>query len=479
MKRLICVLLTLALLFSLTGCGSAATQEPAAASPAAQTEVTPAPAPEPAPKPTADPNQPIAFADAAFESGVRKALNKPTGDITIAEAAAVNSLNLELPGDDWSIPRIANLSDVQYFPNLTSLFLGWALYKEGGVDITPLTSLTNLEGLYMPCTTIKDIGPLAALTKLQELQIWGTRNITDLTPLAGMTELRSLWISDNLISDVSPLANLQKLEWLNIEKNMVTDVSPLAGLKNLKSLFLADNPIHDYTPLSDIFPSLTDKDFELLDHSLPIAFSSPALEKAVRKAMGVPKGDITPEMTEGVTELCLGNAFDAKIPDEDKVAELNSLRYFPNLMKLELQFNNISDNVSYLAVLGGLPGLKILDLNGNSLHTCYELAGCKQLEFLNIAGFVGNDLHSLTPLKGLKTLILSYSPQIRDLGPLSELTSLEDLRLESVMIDDYSPLAGLKNLKTLYIAQGEGYNPDLSPLVGIYPSLTDRNFEMK
>ncbi|NCB06096.1 MAG: hypothetical protein EOM69_11345, partial [Clostridia bacterium] len=148
MKRLICVLLALILLFSLTGCGGAATQEPAAASPVPQAETTPAP--EPTPEPTPDPNQPIVFADAAFESGVRKALNKPDGDITLSEAAALESLNLELPGDDWSIPRIADLYDVQYFPNLTSLFLGWALYQEGGVDITPLGSLTKLEGLYMP-----------------------------------------------------------------------------------------------------------------------------------------------------------------------------------------------------------------------------------------------------------------------------------------------------------------------------------------
>lgn len=476
MKRLICVLLALILLFSLTGCGGAATQEPAAASPAPQTETTPAP--EPTPEPTADPNQPIVFADAAFESGVRKALNKPDGDITLAEAAAVESLNLELPGDDWSIPRIADLSDVQYFPNLTSLFMGWALYKEGGVDLTPLASLTNLGGLYMPCTTIKGIEPLTALTKLQELQIWGTRNIADLSPLAGMSELRSLWISDNVISDLSPLANLQQLEWLNIGRNMITDVSPLAGLKNLKTLFLTDNPIRDYTPLSELFPSL-EKDFDLLDHSLPIEFSSPALEKAIRKSMNVPKGDITPEMAEGVTELYLGNEYGVKIPEEDKVSEVNSLRYFPHLMKLELQYNDIRDNVSMLTVLGGLKELRMLDLNGNSLFSCYELAGCKQLEYLNIAGFIGNDLNSLKPLKGLKTLILSYSPHIRDLGPLSELTSLEELRLESVMIDDYSPLAGLKNLKTLYIAQGDGYNPDLSPLAGIYPNLTDKNFEMK
>ena len=260
---------------------------------------------------------------------------------------------------------------------------------------------------------------------------------------------------------------------------MITDVSPLAGLKNLKGLYLTDNPIHDYTPLSELFPSLSEKDFELLDHSLPIEFSSPALEKAIRKSMDVPKGDITPEMAEGVTELCMGNAPDANIPDEDKIAELNSLRYFPNLMKLELWFNKITNNTSCLEVLRALPGLKILDLNGNSLFFCYELAGCKQLEYLNIAGFYGNDLNSLTPLKGLKNLNISYSPNIHDVGALAELTLLEELRMENVMIDDYSPLAGLSNLKTLYIAQGEGYNPDLSPLAGIYPNLTDKNFEMK
>ncbi len=477
MKKLVCILLTLYLVLSLAGCAGSANGAAPANSPAAQEPASPSPAPAntPAPAPTENPNEPIVFTDAAFEAGVRKALNKPDGDITRAEAAAVESLNLELPGDDWSIPRIADLSDLKYFPNLTSLFLGWALQKPGGVDISPIGELTKLEGLYMPCTSIADIAPIASLTNLQELSLWGVRTITDISPLSGLAELKNLQIKGNTISDLTPLAGLKKLENLTLEENMISDISPLAGLTGLKGLKLSDNPILNYTPVSAIYPNLQDKDFELLDHSLPIVFSNPILEKKIRSSMGKEKGDITPEMAKEVTELNLGNDFGA--PDDVKIQDISSLRYFPNLTKLDLHFNKIDEYNSNLHVILGMKNLTILDLNGNSLSGCDIIAGCSNLSWLQLSGFRGEDLQPLTRLKGLKNLFLSYSPTIRDISPLAQLTNLEELRLENVMISDYSPLAKLNKLKTLYI-NTDG-KTDLSSLKDIYPNLTDKNFEIK
>jgi len=468
MKKLICTLLVFTFLFSLAGCKGTDTA-PADTSGTEQAKTTPE---------SVKGTEPIVFTDEALESIVRKQLGKTAGDITVAEAEAVTELDLQLPGNDWTIPRISDLSDLRYFPNLTSLNLSWAMNKQGGVDLTPLSALTKLENLALACTMVKDIQPLFSLKNMKNLQLWGMRDIMDISPLASMTGLESLWITDNLISDLSPLSEMTKLNTLIIEDNIISDVTPLAALSSLKCLKVAGNPVKDYTPLSSIFTGLEEKDFELLDHSVPITFSDPVLEAKVRKSMGVPEGDITPEMAEAVTELSLGNEWQEVIPEEVKISEIRSLRYFLNVFKLELYFNNISDNVSYLTVLNAMPGLKILDLNANKLNSYFELAVCKNLAFLNISGNQGGDLGPLSELTNLGTLHISYSPNIRNIEPLANLTNLEALYMEDVRIDSYWPLKNLTKLKTLYICQADDYKPDLSDIADIYPNLTDINFEM-
>lgn len=468
MKKLICTLLVFTFLFSLAGC-KGTDSAPADTSGTEQAKTTPE---------SVKGTEPIVFTDEALESIVRKQLGKTAGDITVAEAEAVTELDLQLPGNDWTIPRISDLSDLRNFPNLTSLNLSWAMNKQGGVDLTPLSSLTKLENLALACTMVKDIQPLSSLKNMKNLQLWGIRDIMAISPLASMTGLESLWITDNLISDLSPLSEMTKLNTLIIEDNIISDVTPLAALSSLKCLKVAGNPVKDYTPLSSIFTGLEEKDFELLDHSVPITFSDPVLEAKVRKSMGVPEGDITPEMAEAVTELSLGNEWQEVIPEEVKISDIRSLRYFPNVFKLELFFNNISENVSYLTVLNAMPGLKILDLNSNKLNSYFELAVCKNLAFLNISGNQGGDLGPLSELTNLGTIYISHSPNIRNIEPLANLTNLEALYMEDVRIDSYWPLKNLTKLKTLYICQADDYKPDLSDIADIYPNLTDKNFEM-
>jgi Leucine-rich repeat (LRR) protein len=53
------------------------------------------------------------------------------------------------------------------------------------------------------------------------------------------------------------------LEQLQLGNTPVSDVTPLAGLTNLKTLELKDTAVTDFSPLKDIYPNLTDKDFEL------------------------------------------------------------------------------------------------------------------------------------------------------------------------------------------------------------------------
>lgn len=219
-------------------------------------------------RPPAEPAQPepalVVFTDPVLEELVRKAMNKPEGDITLAEAEAVTELNMEMDGGDYSLPRIADVSDLKQFPNLIHLNLNWALYDGDEVfDISPLAGLTKLERLYVCCTNIADISALADMTDMKDLWIWGNRNITDISALSGMTQMESLWIKGNQITDISALANMKNLVYLYMQDNQVADLSPLAGLSKLTYVLLSGNPAADYSPLKDVYPNLEEKDFEI------------------------------------------------------------------------------------------------------------------------------------------------------------------------------------------------------------------------
>ncbi len=255
MKKICSLFLILAMIVTAAAC-SQQQIEPA------ETQNTPAQAPTPSPTETPEPA--VVFTDAVLEELVRKAMNKPEGDITLAEAEAVTELNMGMDGSDWSLPRIEDVSDLKQFPNLTSLTLNWALSAgDEDFDLSPLAGLTKLEYLYLCCANIKDISALSGMTGMKDLWLWGNRNITDISALAGMTQIESLWINGNRITDISALANMENLAYLYMQDNQVADLSPLAGLPKLTNILLSGNPATDYSPLADVYPNLEEKDFEL------------------------------------------------------------------------------------------------------------------------------------------------------------------------------------------------------------------------
>ena len=88
---------------------------------------------------------------------------------------------------------------------------------------------------------VTDIGPLAKLTKLVDLNIH-TQDISDLTPLSGLTSLIELRLAANSFTDLVPLRGLASLQYLELTGNDITDIGPLSGLINLKQLDLRFNP---------------------------------------------------------------------------------------------------------------------------------------------------------------------------------------------------------------------------------------------
>lgn len=253
MKKLFAILLAVVMLCAFAAC-SQPTPEPTS----------------PDPAPTAEPEKTVVFADPLLEKMVRADMNKPEGDITLAEAEAVTELAL---GIDWQPEpapnsQITDISGLEYFTNLEDLNLAFHAIT----DISPLAGLTKLTQLSLGGNPVADISPLAGLTNLEFLPLFNCQ-ATDYSPLANLTKLGGLLLEHSTISDVSMLSGLTELWWLNLTNTQVSDVSPLAGLTNLRQLQLAGCPITDYTPLAAIYPNLEEKDFSIVSSLRELGFA--------------------------------------------------------------------------------------------------------------------------------------------------------------------------------------------------------------
>ena len=132
---------------------------------------------------------------------------------------------LGLTGFATEAAGIENISGLEYAKNLKVLILN----NNPIQDLTPLSSLTQLERLQMPGVPIDDLTPIGNLTQLKELSL-AFCGIRDISPLANLTQLIVLILSGNDIVDVGPLANLSALEELWLDRNHIVDLSPVQGL---------------------------------------------------------------------------------------------------------------------------------------------------------------------------------------------------------------------------------------------------------
>ncbi len=220
-----------------------------------------------------------------LEALVREQLNKPDGDITVAEAEAVEKLDFRVEDPSSPSPRIKDIDALKYFKNLKSLDLSYHLVE----DLSALAGLKNLEAFYyFDARSVKDFSALASLTNMLDIIISSSDHFTnaDMQNMAGMTNIEMIWIQDTKqltdvsvvsnfkklyklnventgVSDISPAADLTSLVEMSLRGSPISDISPLKGLVNLKTLLLEGSSVTDYSPLKDIYPNLEEKDFEL------------------------------------------------------------------------------------------------------------------------------------------------------------------------------------------------------------------------
>jgi hypothetical protein len=165
----------------------------------------------------------VSIPDATLKAQLNKAINasRPaTQDITVGEAAAKTG-TLSVVGS------FSDLTGLEAFTNVTSLTIDYASTQ----------------------STFTSLAPLAGLTKLTALSIFGSQ-VQSLSPLAGLTNLTSLTVSDSLVTDPSPLAPVApKLTRLDLSIGRISDLTLLPSLPNVTVLNLGTNRVVNPAPV--------------------------------------------------------------------------------------------------------------------------------------------------------------------------------------------------------------------------------------
>ena len=117
-----------------------------------------------------------------------------------------------------------------------------AINKPDGVIL--FSDLEGLTRLYAVGRSIENIYGLQYCTNLESLYLSHNFHITDLSPLSGLNNLSGLWLGTNQITDLSPLSGLNNLSSLYLEYNEITGLSPLSGLSNLAWLYIITNSLN-------------------------------------------------------------------------------------------------------------------------------------------------------------------------------------------------------------------------------------------
>ncbi len=212
--------------------------------------------------------------------------------------------------------------------------------------------------------------------------------------------------------------------------------------------------------------------------NMGVRFTEPLIEQAALLALGKPQGTaLTEADLLGVREMLIfGNHVAAdevgyralvdRFARNDptvvrgSITHLDDLTRFPNLRRVTLGFQNISD----ITPLASLKYLEHADLKHNPLANISPLAQNASLTYLSLFETSVTDLSALRSCPRLATLDIGATP-IHDLSILQGLDGLTELHIGKMTLLSLEPLTALPLLERLYMG---GINAvDLVPLLNL------------
>ena len=193
-----------------------------------------------APVPSGDPGALVSIPDAALRGRIEVVLGKASGEaLGTNELAALEVLAAAGAG-------VADLTGLEHAVNLTGLDLS----GNPAQDLRSLAALSRLEALNLD-GIVADPWSLAALGGLRRLS-WRNGGLEESGWLSTLLRLEELDLGGNRVANLSSLAGLASLRRLDLRDNRVEDISALAGLSTLVDLDVGGNRIADFGPLDGL-----------------------------------------------------------------------------------------------------------------------------------------------------------------------------------------------------------------------------------
>lgn len=355
----------------------------------------------------------------------------------------------------WVKTEIQTMSDITHDAS-TENSMPWRFATSESKHDTDLEEIQARTNFALRCITE------CKIQKATILDLGGCNLTAIPAKVRQLVWLKSLYLGNNNnlgreVSDLAPLTALVNLRTLNISDTQVSDLTPLTGLVNLKWLNCCATPVRDLTPISNLVNLQT-----LRAVGAQISDLTPVAGLVNLRTLNIsntPVSDLTP-----LTALMGPQSMDIDI-SHTLVSDLTPLASLVNLRSL-----NITDTlVSDLTPLASLVGLRTLLISGtppvsNLGANAWPFEG--RLEPLVISGTLISDLAPLAGLLSLETLDVSGT-QVRDLTPLAGILGLRTLVISGTPVSDLAPLTGLLSLETLDVSRTQVR--DLAPL----PSLVN------
>lgn len=243
----------------------------------------------------------------------------------------------------------------------------------------------------------QDVIAKVADYNLQHIDTDENTKIKDLTGLENFYNLTKLYLQDNNISTIQQLAVCTKLQILNLANNpnINDNNSAIENMILLTDLDLSNTGMTNINSINNLTNNLLNS------------------KKAIK--------------------LAILNISDNGLTNIDGLEKITTLQ------KLYIANEKLTDN--NIKVLEALNNLETLNMNGNQIENIDVLTNLTKIKYLYISD---NKIQSLNPINGMTFYELEFSRnRIKDIYPLSEHHSINNLKMDNNYIEDVSILSNI------------------------------------
>lgn len=378
--------------------------------------------------PYSTPEPPVNFPDPNLDSVIRSYINKPTGTIHPSDLVGRGFTYL-----DFVRRGVSDLSGLEYCTDLTTI----VMHLNQVEDLSALAGLKNLGSLYAYGNQIEDLSPLAS-TNVRFLQL-SHNNVHNIDALEGLN-LTGLSLNSCPVADLGALAGMNTLVQLDVTSTRITSVASLAGLAALTELYMGHTDVGDLSILATI-PLLKILEIDGLTY-LPDFSDLPSLlnlSELYADYVGIsnlapiaqlPKLTVLYLRGNGITDvspLAALPVLRSLYLEGNQVQDYRSLAVIPTLRSLDLAENGLTEVEDFAL----FPLVDHVYLAGNSITDASPLAGLTNLRQLDLSSNGFTNFATLPPLTGDNRLLLLGDNGITNLNPLiARMASMANVHIE-------------------------------------------------